>query len=258
MLDYLRQEGLVDGERFGFFDGGQRLTLLRALDGLLPHAATPPPLGLFLLRSEVALEPDRASVATFLFDAKDRIGHLDSKGRYTTLLESVFSADHGTVCGYRRDGDLVRPVLKENGAAKVSAWDHEYYRSVVLHFAKELFLDSDLVDVEADLRAPLLAIAQQFWRRPTRREAEMLGRFPFEDGWGVNSRVVALTTPFGWLDIWKVFRRRGLRPRYRHDWIEGSIAISPSVIRGFFLACLVARRLAGIAWRLARRPLRRS
>jgi hypothetical protein len=225
---YLRQEGLEDGVRFAFFDLGQRQTLLRCLELLLP-ASQPAPHGLYLLRAPDACFLERSSIDVLLSDVSHTEKHQFHSTGIVSLLETVLSANHGSTLSYRTTSERKSEPVFGVDNPLLSAWGWEQYVSQIDVFVQSFPAEQVVDDPISSAPMALLEATESFWFEPTREQASMLSAFPFEDGWGTDAHSLALARPIGVREVPLMIRNR-LRSRYRHEWVSGSIALSPPAV----------------------------
>lgn len=240
-LAYLEQEGWFDGVPFALVDLGTGGTLHRALELVLADVACQPLISLYLGKTG-STDDLRGQLLPYYFDAQHKTGFREVPG-LVTLIETVCSADHGTVLGYERTDGQVRPLLKEQGNAAVYAWGYGLVRATICRFAELLLVDPELVNPWADLRPAAAEALELFWMRPTLAEADAWSSFPFEDGWGKASYPLRLGRPFRWGDLPRIVRTRQLR-HHRHNWQRGSLALTPPVLRGVLSLVVLAQSLS--------------
>ncbi|RZM75685.1 HAD family hydrolase [Leptolyngbya iicbica] len=233
MMQYLEQEGLLETQQVGFIDLGTGATLHLALATVLATAQIEPPASFYLgLRAEV--KPTRYPLPeVYLYDARFKLGFLDRPG-LTGFLESVCSADHGSVIGYQVQGDRVEPLLAAESNERIMDWGFPLVRETMCCVADQLLLDAALLNPQANLCEALLEAFSQFWQFPTPAEAAAWGAFPLEDGWGKAACYLTLAEPYRWGDVIVL-------NKHRHWWYEGALAQTSPLLRQAFRL----RRLAG-------------
>jgi hypothetical protein len=160
-----------------------------------------------------------------------------------TLMELVLSADHATTIGYRREGNEVVPVFKNDpNVQRMMEWGLPTMARAVELVAEEFPLENAMVDANADLRAPVFRALEMFWKSPTRSEASLLACFPFEDGWGNESETIAISAPLKSCDAIAALLNRKSKMKFaRHHWRAGSAALSSPLMRWVSNAELFSR-----------------
>ncbi|MEM8571561.1 MAG: hypothetical protein AAGG56_11715 [Pseudomonadota bacterium] len=250
-LAYLEQEGLLDGTPYGFFDLGMNLTMIRLLDAIVPED----------LRAKISLNAGRKLES--LGDGRKGLYFLMNNGGMgtqpmrgaVTFFELILCADHATTIGYRREDDKIVPVLKDDpNVQRMIEWGVPAMSRAVEAVAEELPIENEMTDACADLRTPLFRALALFWKAPTRSEAALLARFPFEDGWGNESETMAISSPLGAWETIEALVRGTYKNRTRHHWRAGSAALSPRWIRSISDAQILTRMLR----RRGLRPLLRD
>ena len=178
MLQYLRQEGLLDGTPYGVVDVGWKGRTASSLSSVLAgvEGDLPACFYSFALQDEPP-SGRRADRRAFLFDGGRNLG----AGRLTVSMATidVFCAGReGLTIGYEVDGEQVRPVRRSATDEAVLQWGLLVVREAVGSFARQLVLDPRLVDLDGDLRPAVLGVLQEFLFRPTTSEARAWGSFP--------------------------------------------------------------------------------
>jgi FMN phosphatase YigB (HAD superfamily) len=236
MLTYLEQERMLEPIRFGLVDLGTGATLHYGLSAVLATAGQHPPISFYLgLRGEL-IENRFGRPEAYFFDRKLNLGFFDTPG-VNQMVEASCSADHGTVLGYRQQGERVEPILKHHDNQPIVNWGFSLVRDTILCFADCLFLDQDQVDAWADVRQVSAAVIAKFWQRPSRSEAAAWGAFPMEDGWGKESIIHCFAVPYRWKDLLTPLWY-GNNTGRRHWWHEGALAISPPKLQRLYVLFL--------------------
>lgn len=241
VIEYLRQEGVVGDDPIAMVDIGWSGSLHRALSRLVEGVGGRPPLGYYF---DLVSVPESPRLETFLSEPSVRRRLLRSIGGITTLMEMFTAADHGTVLGYERSNGRVHPVLAESRGEPLREWGLPLLRRTIGEFLDHLVVDSDLMNVDADLQKAVVAVLWELWSHPTAAEADAWGGFPFEDGVGSRTYRRRLAEPYGPAHILPaLFRKRGAL-RHRQEWPAACIALTPRPLRRFFWAAWRTRRLA--------------
>ena len=126
-------------------------------------------------------------------------------------------------------------------------WGLGTLRATVRAFAEELLLDADLVDPDADLRPAVTDALRLFWEQPTRAEAEAWGAFPWEDGFGAETRHVSLARGLRLSDAGTLLRSGSPGRLHRASWRAGTLVLTSRPTR------LLLRTLARVGRELRRR-----
>jgi FMN phosphatase YigB (HAD superfamily) len=235
---YLGQQGLFDGVAQGIVDFGGVGSQMRALHSLISAAAPSPRLFLVGLDDPAAAglppQPEGpdwlADTECFLYDHRRKLGMLRRRG-FGTCVQMFCAADHGTVTGYRENGDMIEPELRVAMDEELLDWGLPVLRDAVTAFVDQLHLDDRSVDAAGDARGAVTAVVDLFWTEPTRREAAAWGAFPFEGAHAVVHDRGRLAWPYTWVGV-----ARGVRDGTFPDlgwthWFEGSLRLSRATVR---------------------------
>ena len=122
------------------------------------------------------------------------------------------------------------------------------------HFTDVVVLDSDLVDVTADVRSGVDAVVRAFLDHPTAAEARAWGAFPCEDEAGATEQMLA--APYHWSYLLARARSDTSARAFRY-WKQGSVEITPWPMRWIVKGSTRAMPLVGRVGRSARRLLPR-
>jgi FMN phosphatase YigB (HAD superfamily) len=198
---YLQAQGVLTGERAAFVDIGWNGSLQHCIERLCAHLGVRKELhGLYLSTIE------RPPGAPLNFRAD---GYLLNEGEPAaiaplvraapTLIELLCAADHGVVCGYRREGESVVPVLED------AAWERKQFHDVIEPIqTRALALVEDALasagGAHATFEAPDPALVARAGLRvvyaPTAAEAAVLGRLEVVTDFG--GPVKSLTGAVEW------------------------------------------------------------
>jgi hypothetical protein len=235
VLDYLQQEGVITDDSIGIIHQGTGSTLYNALGALLATVDQAPPHGFYFgLRADA---PDRGfgEPQTYIRNERRPTGFLSTPG-LLTLTEMACSADHGSVVGYRREGEEVLVNLAQENFAAVD-WGFLVVRRVVRSVAAHLAVVPFVIPEHIDLRPATIDGFENFWKHPTASEARVWGSYPFEDGWGEDSVTVPLATKQHLISV--------IRPApHRHWWGGGAQALSRPLPRTIMRSRADAIRIA--------------
>lgn len=249
---YLRQEGLLDGQRTGIVDFGGVGSQVRALHAVMADAGVPPPR-LFLIGlddpAQAGLPPPEGhppwleDTEAYMYDHRRGRGVRRKRG-FGTCVQMFCAADHGTVTGYDEQAHRIRPRLQADHDHALASWGLPVMRDAIDQFLDQLVLDDDLLDPYADVRGVSCDLVELFWHHPTHREAAAWGSFPFE-GAGATDEVRRPLAHAYTATYIRDAVRGGRFPDlgWRH-WYEASLVLSPSPVR-------VAVRAAEVAYRRA-------
>jgi FMN phosphatase YigB (HAD superfamily) len=245
VLDYFRQEGLLDGTPWAIVDVGWHGRLQHSLASILGTVNGPSPVGYYMGLRGGHVEAGVGAMEAFLFDARRRAGRRFPGYEYDAMVELFCAARHGTLKGYRREGGRVVPVLKEERNASALGWGLESFRAGMVAFAKRVALEEagDLAGV--DLRPMVWDVLRTLIETPGREEAAAIGSFPFDtDQSGETQIPMGRALRVGDVMATLVPRARVLPPW--GFWKAGAFALSPAPLRWGVMG-------AEGAWTLARR-----
>ena len=233
--DYLRQEGLMDGIKYGIVDlgwgGSLQAGIQKALEGtILPAGIRGFYLGL------CSLTTAELSAEAFAFDYR-RHATADISW-FSTLAELFSQADHGSTLGFQCTAEgRITPLLDELDSehSSIPNW-LDLHRCAILGFAEAVIAANALPNSPSSLIRLLRGHLRWFYFYPTNAEAETWGSCRFSSH-GVASIRQALAPPprtmqellnsFG-------FRRFGSS---KAIWPHGAAARMPFLIARFARYC---------------------
>jgi hypothetical protein len=177
----------------------------------------------------------RAPTGPTMLDYWERsAGQLPRIDRYPiVLLEAFAAADHGSVVGYERSGNRLRPRLVQARNEAAEGWGLPSLHSSTQRFA-EVF-SGICARNQVPIRDFQLIIAQGFHRfcfHPTRREAEVWGSFPLTDR---QIDVIQGQVVPRWNTAQTVAALLDFRRRPTGWWPEGTLASGGSPFLALFL-----------------------
>lgn len=239
LVDYLRQEGILDGQRTGIVDFGGVGSQIRALHAVVADVGIEPPR-LFLMGLDESpraeLEGPTSGSAwlddteTYLYDHRRGRGIRRARG-FGTVVQMFCAADHGTVTGYAERGGAVVPLMAEDDGA-LASWGLAVMCDTIESFVDHLVLDADLLDPFADVRRVTCELVGLLWSRPTVDEAATWGGFPFEGALATAEEPRPLAYPYT-VSYLRDALRTGRFPNlgWQH-WYEASLVLSAPAVRG--------------------------
>ncbi|MDF1712080.1 MAG: hypothetical protein P1U90_07560, partial [Akkermansiaceae bacterium] len=182
-LAYLREQGLLNGDRFALVDIGWVGRSQVSLDTILKSDGSEGvPMGLYfgLNHERILSRRDGQERRAFLIgDHCGRGTGLDTFSHH--FLESLFSAPHGTTEGYRMDADGSHPVLGEYSKKEMDDWGMPILEEVVERYTAELLLAHRIPTVTHKALSDLVyEILEDLDHRPEAEEALALGGFVCE------------------------------------------------------------------------------
>jgi hypothetical protein len=214
--------------------------VLKSVGGSLPYGFY------FGLKRRTA--EDRFGVReSYFFDTTRKHGFVrEGTRRPFWLLEMFCAGDHGSVTGYRENGNRIEATLNNETNEPVTVWGLPLVRATVHAFAENLILDPSLVNPCADIRPAIAELLDQFWSRPSPDEARAWGEFPYDDGMGKESCISPVADPYSWSDVLKAFRTGRIDPHHRTSWHEACLELTPAHVRLLLkAACSVSARMRG-------------
>jgi FMN phosphatase YigB (HAD superfamily) len=235
-----RRAGLVELVGHGNLQESASALIARA--GGAPPPPPPPPTGLYF--AWIADSRKRAITAPLVYlrdspDSRDLV-----PGWGVIALEAFCAADHGTTIEYAEEAGTVVPVLEQAGNPPVSDWGLGLMRQTVAEFADALVLDQDLVDPDSDARPVTLRALREFWMRPKESEARAWGSFPWEDGFGKETRYQRLARGYEWSHVGRAARDGRIHRFHRAAWPAASLVLTPPLRRFALRAAAKISRLA--------------
>jgi hypothetical protein len=243
---------MLDGGRHALVDLGWRGTSGLALAEVLEHAGHAPPTFFYLGYQGAdngAERPIRDRQEAWLFDAERHEGAPLDGWLCGYLIESFCAGGHGPVLGYEeRPEGGVGPVLRAARNEAVIDWGLADVRAVVADAVSALLSTLHFVDTHADLRAPVAAVLEELWYRPTPDEAGAWGAFPHEFDQAGDHRAT-LARP---LSVSSLARAASGDSGVAGPWVGAAVASSPAPIRHGVAIGRVARRKGATLVRVAR------
>ena len=142
--------------------------------------------------------------------------------------------DHGIVSGYGAGATgQVEPVLLSPRNDAAEAWGLRLYRSTLYEFCAALAFDGGLPC--DDVRPLVHQVMDAFWCHPTRAEALVWGKFPYDsDPAGTAIR------PLAW-----PFTEQDCAARGDRAWLAGSLTLSTPEVRAVYVSRTPEHELAG-------------
>ncbi|NEX15672.1 MAG: hypothetical protein C1943_03275 [Halochromatium sp.] len=245
---YLKQEGLLDEERWAIVDVGWALRCQHALKQVLADAGSEAEVeGYYLGVSDEHLPLEEAGLCHAFVRAPGSAvdGALSAawffKRSTILLIEHLFTiADHASVVDYRRVGDQIRPTLKlDSPASDLIAFARELHEAV-LAFTRELAATSGADPCAAAYRDRAFAVVRDFCMRPEPVDVQdiaWLGANRDQSHAACHERPLA--SPLTWGDLISMVGaelspRRGAAFAPRSTWLAGSAALSTPTVAWLF------------------------
>jgi len=218
-LAYLDQEGLCDGVPFVLADTGWRGSSQYAVSALMHKGRVRPEGGLcgyYIGLNCDAHQYGNDTLQAFLFDWRHTAR--DYRLYYFICFEMLFSADHARTLGYRRERNVIVPILGSapDGVIRNLIGIHhdyavEYARRASGAMGFDLF-DEALVDVAR-------CLSRRFICSPSELEATIYGNWPIASEIGEGD-FQAMAPPMGLVQFVKCALGK---ERVRGFWPQASL-----------------------------------
>ncbi len=223
---YLRQVGMFDDVACGLVDSGGLGSQMRTLSRLRTNAGQTPVTGFAFYRDSEPRLPlnDFPTLHVYMRDVAAHAGHARVKGMWETI-ETLCSADHGTVAGYERHEDTFVVNLEPGRTERIAAWGLPKVHDTLRAFAEAMVLEPE--PLRADAREALCATLRMFWNRPLPHEAAAWGAFPWEPEAGMAEG--SLAKPMGPKQALGLLSQN---TAYEQVWPAGAESRSPVFVRG--------------------------
>jgi predicted HAD superfamily hydrolase len=222
LLGYCSQSGCFDAREITVVDIGWGASLQASLKVLLASQAKTPKIRGFYLATDERIDRyagSAGSISSWLcHGAQPQSTHAVIAQGYW-MLEMAFSAAHGSVLGYRLDGDMIQPVLQEYDTNAPSARAGRIFQDESYRFAqrwKAIF----------DGMGPTISAEQAFRRfqlvvdQPTQTLATFFGEIVHVGGLGDTREEQRIAKPPSMREF--IRRPAGLREGYaKSHWKRG-------------------------------------
>jgi hypothetical protein len=234
-VEYLRQEGLLEGGEVAIVDSGWTGSMQRSLRQLLQAEGFKGAITGFYFGMYAA--PKEACDGTYLTWFFNHAGPTGNKIPFcNNLFECLLSAPHGMTVSYRRQDDRYVPVLAP-GYSKGQLEVIQQQIADVLAYMEERLMNTDFKGFAGEaLHRETAGLIRRYMAHPTRAEAERYGRFLFCDD-VTEAYHLKLADPEqvealkGYLIPARILRRLFKRPVKRPAaellWPYGTIAFLP-------------------------------
>jgi predicted HAD superfamily hydrolase len=232
VLEYFRQEGILDHTPWGVVDLGWYGSMQNALSALVSEAGGIDPVGFYfaLLKGQV-VDNCPANREAYYMDERTNAGFGGAVPDIIPLMEMFCAADHGSVAGFDARAGHVQPVLVEESNHRVVEWGLPLVRRTIESFVENLVVDDALVDPLSDVRAALTDVLRAFWIKPPATVARAWADFPWEDGLGFDAYWNPLAHAYSWKDVLRSIRHGRVMRHHRASWPAGSLVLSAPVVR---------------------------
>jgi FMN phosphatase YigB (HAD superfamily) len=230
LIEYLKQEGLLDATEKGIVDLAGQGTLYKALSKLLNTAGVTPIVGFYFGITDSSTDKQNDLREAYFFDK--RFEFMELWRGLGNPLEMFCLADHGTVLSFQKEGEKVLPILEEERNQTVIDWGLPILRKTVYCFVENLLLDLSLVNPQADVREACSEELRAFWFNPSPKEAISWGSLPWEEhllSKGTYRRYCAES--YRWTHLFKALSTLRFPRHHQDSWMYGSIVLSPPTIR---------------------------
>ncbi|MCB0190911.1 MAG: HAD-IA family hydrolase [Anaerolineae bacterium] len=196
---YMRQEMMLTEEKVAFVDIGWHGSLQNCLVNLLDYLGIEKKIDGYYLgtfkKPKNASAKFRAKGFLVENDEPHDISHLVRHG--PSVIELFHSADHGSVMSYRREGELIKPVLEDNQA------EQEQYQTLIkpvqeaaFDFVEKLLESKKHFFVSSPNPGLTTRAALRFVYNPTLAEATLFGRLKIVSDFG--GRLKSITGASEW------------------------------------------------------------
>jgi FMN phosphatase YigB (HAD superfamily) len=245
--DYLRQEGLMNGTKYGIVDLGWGGSLQAGIQKTLEGTILPAGIQGFYLGLR-GLPSAELSAEAFAFDYR-RIATPDVAW-FITLAELFSQADHGSTLGFQStmQGSIV-PQLDELDSDHPGVPDWlDLHRCAILGFAEAVIAANALPDSPSSLIRLLRGHLRWFYFFPTKAEARVWGSCQFSSHGAASIREPLAPCPRSLKDLhWTLgIRRFGAG---KAIWPHGAAARMPFLLASFSRLCLkIILRVRPLKW----------
>lgn len=228
---YFEQEGLLDSTPKGIVDLGWSGSLYKALIRVLKGVDKnlKPPIGFYYGLTSDALLNTENSLEVYSYDARFGTGNFDFS--INPWLEIFCSADHGTVLKLEDVNGKIQPFLEKKDNQLVIDWGLPLVWRTIDSFLDNLWINTDLLNLQADLRQVSLNLVKTLNSSPSRTEAKVLGSYPWEEHLSDQGSLVhPWASPYTWIQVINSALKREFPRHSSCSWIEGSVLISPPLL----------------------------
>ena len=178
-IAYLRQEGAFENECFAIADSGWTGSMQRSLRQLLrAEGFTGKICGFYFGMYVSPKEKADGDYLTFYFDSKH--GAKRKANFNNNLFECMLSAPHAMTVGYTKKSDgAIKPIFAHSASAKQTRMICSQIDGVLEYVDKNLSYTSSFVYKKELVK--IFRLLKRFMVYPTRRFAEVYGKFAFCD-----------------------------------------------------------------------------
>lgn len=247
VLAYCDEQGLLETCDWALVDLGWKGSPQTFLSNLLSSIGSKVPRGFYLVMRSSKQDEGAGIKDGYLANVADGTGYarLTSEDNlFWGLLESICTANHGSVLGYEREGKI-RPILAEQFAYSKNESVQNVVRQVCEKFVDNLTLDADLVDWTSNLLPMSARLLDLFLTEPCKSEVVALSSVVLEDNnWKTKFIPIARAYTIGTLPY--VLKRGSYALPLHSPWAEGGLALNS---RPMAKLVTTAARLGGLAKR---------
>jgi FMN phosphatase YigB (HAD superfamily) len=178
---YLAQEGVFRKVRWGLVDIGWRGRLQRSLERSIQSGGGTPAKGFYVGLNQDSGTGVQNDMQAYLFHNPRAGGWGREPPGVAYVTEMFCQATHGMVTGYKEEGGKVLPTFHDRSTAERLQWGVPRVHAAVAIFAEHC--DSTILTSlrRHDLRPAVVELLEEFWTRPSLRESQRWGKFPYED-----------------------------------------------------------------------------
>jgi FMN phosphatase YigB (HAD superfamily) len=239
LLRYLGQEGLFLDQPVAVCDVGWHGSSQKALARIRSAAGIHHPLAGFYIGTEDGIErlgPAEGAAKGWLIDrGLPRIGK-DFRRFSWVLMELLFSAPHGSTIGYREEGGVVGPILRDHvGDPAVQHAVGEIQAGAVAFLEAYARAFGGVAPLAVDEALAVSRLARLF-RRPRLSEATAIGDLTVIEGLGETRTGFPIAAPPPWRSI--LARPRSLLASYRQAFWRRAFLMR--IVRNWHVAGAIA------------------
>jgi hypothetical protein len=232
-LAYFSQEGLFDDISWAVVDTGWALSTQAALKAILESSNRPhrQPFGYYIGMAKDHSSPDQAGGAQAFISPP---GSFFARRR--TVIDHCFTpSTHATTCRYKLENNIAYPVFGEDPRSEEERSYTNNLHQATISLAQLVALNPTVSQEIIASRVQIVMNAKKFLRNPTFLEATLMSNFGATSDLRHDKHLKPLCCPLHAPDIFRIFftelfsKDKSKAPAY--VWLEGSLAISPRVIR---------------------------
>jgi hypothetical protein len=173
--------------------------------------------GLSRKRGQVGSGVTRA----YFFDDYSGEGFGERDYSVEPVVEVFCTADHGSTRGYRRDGDVVVPVLLAERNERAIRWGLRRHQEMLVRFAAGMAGVAGMEWRPEEMLGCLDELLKQFWNRPSGGDARAWGAYPYSDD-QLEQRSVPWGEGLSWRNVAATLVRGGSRGNRPECWPAGA------------------------------------